>query len=126
MFIFSVPLSQPDRNSWISAIEQHQTFDYYIQKFSVCSLHFKPDALMIRGKRTLIVKGAVPSIFDNYIAEDNLLQNVDLSSNETIMENNNVEPEWNFSASSFGFSDDEQQRSHLGVEEQSEAHINTG
>lgn len=56
---------QPVRDKWIEAIEKCQVFDYKVTRFVVCSLHFLPDDILVRGKRRIISQGKVPSIFSN-------------------------------------------------------------
>lgn len=77
---FSVPLSQPTRNQWIQAIEKHQEFNYHVQSFLVCSLHFKPTDLGIRGKGKSVIKGKIPSIFQNYASENLTIDSPDSNS----------------------------------------------
>lgn len=62
MLICSVPLTQPNRDKWINAIEKFQPFDYVIQTFHVCSRHFLPSDIKTIGKKT-VISGRVPSIF---------------------------------------------------------------
>lgn len=126
-YIQSVPSCQPDRSNWITAIEQYQPFDYYVQTFHVCSLHFKTNDLLIRGLRRTIAKGAVPSIFGNDNAADNLHQNTELNSNQnqTVEAGSNNNVQCDFSALAFDFYDyDEQEQQDIYCENQSELDSN--
>lgn len=62
---FSVPTFQPNRGLWIEAIEKFQTFDYKVQTFHVCSEHFLPTDIVVRGKKKTVIPGRVPSLFAN-------------------------------------------------------------
>lgn len=84
-----MPSCEPERSRWISTIEQHQPFDYYAHTYFVCSLHFEPSDLVIRGKGKYVVKGRMPSIFRNENVANNVQQEVELESVENDMENNN-------------------------------------
>lgn len=99
----SVPWKQPDRSKWIETIEQVQPFDYNVQTYYLCQLHFSPDDIVERGNKKSIVPGRLPTIFginnnntdnteecsdSNYICETlndikstNLNPIVDISSN---------------------------------------------
>lgn len=70
-----MPLNEPFRSKWISAIEESQPFDYVVQTYHVCSLHFHHDDIMTKGKRKTVKCGKVPSIFPtdaNYSSNGNL------------------------------------------------------
>lgn len=60
---FSVPHDPPIRQQWIQQIRRHQTFDDTPISYPVCSLHFKSDEILRNGKRTILKKGSVPTIF---------------------------------------------------------------
>lgn len=62
-FFRSVPLKNPNRKLWIDAIENFQPFDYVIQNYYVCSLHFSSTDLKISGKRKTVISGRFPTIF---------------------------------------------------------------
>lgn len=63
--VSSVPLKNPNRQKWISAIEKIQPFDYYVATYHVCELHFLPEDVETKGKRKLIIPGRVPKVFQN-------------------------------------------------------------
>lgn len=44
-------------------IEKVQPFDYVVQTYHVCSLHFLPSDIKVSGKRKTITVGKVPTIF---------------------------------------------------------------
>lgn len=69
MKYFSVPAFEPNRSRWIEAIEAFQSFDYVVQTFHVCSRHFLPSDIIVKGKRKTVKPGAVPSLFTNVNAE---------------------------------------------------------
>lgn len=60
---FSVPLNEPSRSKWIQSIEKYQIFDHVIQTYHVCSLHFSPEDIITTGKRNMVVRGRIPTIF---------------------------------------------------------------
>lgn len=126
MYYVSVPSSEPERSNWIAAIEQRQSFNYHLHTFHVCSLHFKTVELIIQGRRKLIAKGAVPSIFYNDDSMNNLHQTVEADSNHIIVENNNIEAMWN-GGDLFECHDDEHQQSEweFSYEEQAESPTNS-
>lgn len=51
------------RDKWIVNIETHQQYDYENVYFSVCELHFEPDAIIRNGSRFKLKKGTLPTIF---------------------------------------------------------------
>ena len=79
MSFHSVPLNQPNRSKWIQAIELYQEFDYAIQTYHICSLHFLPTDIQKNGKRRTVISGKVPSIF------------TDINNSNIINKNNNEE-----------------------------------
>lgn len=104
-----MPFSQPARSQWINAIESHQQFDYHVQKYYICSLHFAPGNLNIHGKKKIVLKGRVPSIFPHQDAANDVDPNLNidpsseqeyeqqsemLSSNQDTA--NDVDPNWDF------------------------------
>lgn len=64
---YSVPLDPLIRRKWIHQISKHQEFDETIAYYPVCSLHFDQSKIQQRGKRTLLVKGALPTIFPKWV-----------------------------------------------------------
>lgn len=69
-----MPLKQPGRSQWIEAIEQVQPFDYVVQTYYVCELHFLQEDIFTRGKKKFIVPGKVPTIFGINNNIDNTLK----------------------------------------------------
>lgn len=59
----SVPIDSARKKLWIEAIEHHQEFDYYISRFFVCQNHFMESDLLLKGTRTTLSPGAIPSVF---------------------------------------------------------------
>lgn len=112
-----MPSIQPERSKWIAAIENYQEFDYSVQNYYICSLHFEPSDITSHGKRRTVIKGKLPSIFPRSISTDNIHTGVDTeldSSSSCGLETQNTEthelaPEWIFGELSLEFDDDEQQ-----------------
>lgn len=90
--MFSVPLAEPKRSKWIEAIEKIQPFDYVVQTYHICSLHFLSEDIGFRGKNKCILPGKVPSIFKNNNSDmQKNLQLVDLNASD---EHINREPSY--------------------------------
>lgn len=51
------------RDKWIQNIETHQQYDWEPVYFSVCELHFEPDAIIRHGSSFKLKKGTLPTIF---------------------------------------------------------------
>lgn len=116
-----MPLSEPNRGKWISAIEQIQTFDYVVQTFHICSRHFLPCDIKTIGKRKTVISGRVPIIFtDSNDSNDTnnedlhveIRTNIELNSNiqtlnfqhsDAILLENET---WHFGANDFNLTDD--------------------
>lgn len=60
---FSIPHDPNTRNKWIAAIETFQKFDYVVQCYLVCALHFDASDIERNGKRTKLKSGALPKYF---------------------------------------------------------------
>lgn len=77
-------MNQPIRDQWIKAIEQFQEFDYTVQSYHVCSLHFLPSDIDTNRKRNKVILGRVPSIFPDADDHDanNLRENIDIENEE--------------------------------------------
>lgn len=94
----SVPHCQDIRSQWIRAIERHQQFEYHIQTFTVCSLHFRSDDLKAHGKRRVVKRGRIPSIFpseDGIPLEDPCNTSYELDEGENVWEFGNIEMDEN-------------------------------
>lgn len=115
-----MPSFEPDRSCWINAIEQHQEFDYYVHTYLVCSLHFKPSDLTILGKRKILKKGTVPTIFQNQDQAINIQQGYVESS----MEKNNNESNWDFGF--FDFENNDEQESEFDLRDEQQLEPNLG
>lgn len=61
--LFSAPHEPALRAKWIENISKHQEFNNIVISYPVCCLHFDESEILRRGKRTTLVKGAVPTIF---------------------------------------------------------------
>lgn len=61
--VYSVPLDPSLRKKWIHQISKHQEFDEIPTTYPVCALHFEPLVIHQRGKRKILQKGALPTIF---------------------------------------------------------------
>lgn len=58
-------MSGAKRDAWIDAIETHQEFEHYSQRYKICHLHFKTeDIINIEGKIHL-KNDAIPTIFNS-------------------------------------------------------------
>lgn len=66
-----MPINEPNRNKWIQAIEEFQPFDYIVQTYHICSLHFSKDDIIIKGKKKTIIPGKVPSVFTHELNNNN-------------------------------------------------------
>lgn len=119
-----MPSIQPDRSRWIAAIEQHQPFDYYVHTYFICSKHFEPSDLMIRGKGKTVIKGKVPSIFQVQDPESNIYQGIELECGKNGIENNNDENDWSLGFFDFADTDEQQTESDLSNDQQPEAQLN--
>lgn len=58
-----MPSKEPEKSKWIEAIERVQPFDYVVQRYFLCQLHFLPDDIGILGTRKIVLPGKIPSIF---------------------------------------------------------------
>lgn len=89
-----MPSFQPDRDLWIAAIEKYQPFDYHVQTYFICSLHFERSHIKVQARRKTVVPGKLPSIFPNNVATDNIRPDVEVvHDNDTccVSENNNAD-----------------------------------
>lgn len=59
----SLPNDNDLRLKWVDQIRRHQAFDVATSTYSICELHFKQTDVFVSGKRKLLIKGAVPTIF---------------------------------------------------------------
>lgn len=50
---------------WKAQIEKHQAFDDIPVSYPICALHFTETDIVKRGKKTNLVKNAVPVKFPN-------------------------------------------------------------
>lgn len=77
----------------------------------MCSLHFNPDDIIIRGNRKTVAKGGLPSIFEDY----------------NVVVNNEIidEPEFNLTAFNFDCCDDEHQQRDLENSSEKQAELHT-
>lgn len=84
---FSVPLKEPNRSKWINSIEKFQPFDYVVQTYHLCSLHFLQNDIVTKGKRKTIICGRVPTIFPNNPTDDinTNLQSGDVNSSFSVV-----------------------------------------
>lgn len=95
----------------MNAIESHQAFDDGVGTYYICSLHFEPNDLIIRGKRKTVIKGKAPSIFSHQDTTESCVQNEpSVNGNEicdTDDNNNNTTfdlcSDFNFEANGFEF-----------------------
>lgn len=60
---FRLPLhNTTERSAWLNEIQKHQNIRAWTDHMLVCDLHFHKDEI-IKGCRTKVATGAVPTIF---------------------------------------------------------------
>lgn len=68
---FRAPIYNPEiYKKWIEAIQEHQHFDFSKVQYNVCIKHFQTDDVEIRGKKKILRKEAVPTIFEGNAVEE--------------------------------------------------------
>lgn len=63
-------MDKEPREKWISQIEKHQPFNYYLADFWVCEHHFDPSSVYCKSFRKFLFKGAFPTNFTGQKAKE--------------------------------------------------------
>lgn len=63
MVFFSVPSDKERKDAWVAEIEKFQEFDHYVSKFYLCESHFAEGTITKTGRRAILQRNALPTIF---------------------------------------------------------------